>query len=189
MHILSSSDAVRMAMSASGTVWVLASDPRTDFIVPLFLVVVTLALVGRLLRARSTRKKRKRIPIPAPLVPPRSQIVGDARKIQWRQDVTGFGQNQRSTAVCTFRIERFDEQGNPLQPVMVEIRSQSGFTGDLSEGDRVSLYEEKRTPNGGFVAPAIRNLSTGGVFGAKSEVDDGLIDVPQGHQSTVHEGN
>jgi hypothetical protein len=159
--------------------WVLAAGTDTAFVFVflLLLIVCVLVLSVGAVRAFLARRSRSKDSTSTPDARPqnaRPQIVGEARKIQWRQDVTGSGQHKVSTAVCTFRIERFDEQGNPHQPVVIEIGSRHGFAGDLAEGDRVWLYEQKRAVSGAVVAGAVRNLSTGGIFGAKGSD----IDVP-----------
>jgi hypothetical protein len=79
---------------------------------------------------------------------------------------------------CTFRLERFDEKGDSLPAITVEIRSVTGFAGDLSEGDKISVYEQKRAATGGIVTAAVRNVSTGGIFGKRDKVDARRIDVP-----------
>lgn len=112
----------------------------------------------------------------------KEEVVGEARKIQrhqhraksWR---TGWNYEE-TTDVCTFLIERFDHEGNPLQPVAVEIRARSGFTGALNEGDTVSLYDRARAPSGVVRADAVRNKSTGGIFGNRRKVDRGRARVP-----------
>jgi hypothetical protein len=170
-------DVARMTLPTPGTTGILAAGADYSLLVLVLIALCVLAVVSLLERRRMSKSSRNTHPQPQPQ--PRPQVIGEARTIQWRQDTTGSPPYQKSTGVCTFRIERFDEQGNSLRPLMIEIRSESGFTGDLSEGDRVSLYEKKQaSPNGGYVVHAVRNLNTGGVFGTKSEVDHGLIDVP-----------
>lgn len=127
----------------------------------------------------------------------RSQIIGDVRKIQWRQEhrkkmVSPPGSPPETVEVCTFRVEGADKDGNPRHLVTIEIRSESGFAGDLSEGDQITLYAGTRSPSGSINTSAVRNLTTGGIFGDKKKVNRGSVDVPPAHdanQTTQNLGN
>src|SRR5262245_37349608 len=63
-------------------------------------------------------------------------ISGDVRGFQTRTESRGPQHPQY--IVWTFRVERFDSDGNQLPPVPVEMRSKS-FQGFINEGDRVGI--------------------------------------------------
>jgi hypothetical protein len=135
------------------------------------LVIVVLLIISLLVYLLVIIGKRSRRAQP--------EIVGVVRQIQWHKD--------RTRDVCTFRLVGLDEKGGlgdyykkwgSLQAVTVEIRSRTGFAGDLSPGDRISMYGYKRAARGVFVTSAVRNISTGGIFGERENVDAKRIDVP-----------
>jgi hypothetical protein len=60
--------------------------------------------------------------------------------------------------IWTFVLERFDEQGNRLAPVPVEMRA-LGFEGFIRDGDRVEIHGKWK--QGEIFRPKeVRNLST-----------------------------
>ena len=113
------------------------------------------------------------------------ELRGVARNVQIRQErfmpaISSNGQ-ERTREVCSLSLERFDREGNPEPHVTIEIRSGSGFAGGLSEGDHIAVYDKKRARSGAIETNAVRNLSTGGVFGDRNKVNArwlGRVDVP-----------
>jgi hypothetical protein len=114
-----------------------------------------------------------------------TELRGVARNVQIRQErfmpaISSNGQ-ERTREVCSVRLERFDHEGNALAPVAIEIRSGSGFAGDLTEGDHIAVYDRKRGRSGAIETNAVRNVTTGGVFGDRNKVNGrwwGKVDVP-----------
>jgi len=98
-----------------------------------------------------------------------SSIVGEVRDFQSRQETRGAGQSSTSIIVWSFRVVRFDDQGNAITPVPVEIRSYS-IRGVLSDGDRVEI-QERWTPGKTLRPRRLRNLTTGGGIEAKRSRD------------------
>lgn len=93
----------------------------------------------------------------------RGSIVGEARGVQERQE--GGSSAPQPSIIWSFRVERYDEAGNRLPPVPVEMRG-IGFDGFIREGDRVEVsgtWREGRTIRTNWV----RNLTTGAVVRAK----------------------
>jgi hypothetical protein len=110
----------------------------------------------------------------------RAQIIGTVRKIDWRDEERKHkftGKPSDAVKVCIFRIEGTDKDGNPQYLATIEIRSESGFLGSLSEGDRIAVYDTDRNASGSISTSAVRNLMTGGIFGAKKELNRGF-EVP-----------
>src|SRR5262245_31887890 len=80
------------------------------------------------------RGRRRRMPTQKASTPMESEVVGTVGGFQARTESGGQFQNQ----VWTFRVERFDAEGNRLQPIPVEIRFRE-IRGFISEGDRVRI--------------------------------------------------
>ena len=66
---------------------------------------------------------------------------------------------QNQVIVLAFNVERFDEGGNRLPPVPVELRGRS-LRGGLNEGDRVELAAAS-AQDGTVRVDRVRNLTTG----------------------------
>jgi len=88
-------------------------------------------------------------------------VVGQVRGIQQRTE--GYGEHGFS--VLTFRVERYDDAGNRLQPVSVQLRA-PGYDGALSEGDEVRVAG--RWKNGTLHTSRVDNLTTGASVAGKS---------------------
>jgi hypothetical protein len=72
---------------------------------------------------------------------------------------------KQSRSIWTFRLERYDPQGNRLAPVQVEMRGLA-FEGSLTDGDSVRVTGRWR---GGVIrASEVENLTTGALVRAKS---------------------
>lgn len=96
----------------------------------------------------------------------KDSIVGEAHNIQHRQE-----QEARSE-ILTFRVERYDRDGNRLQPVPVEMRSYS-ITGFINEGDQVRV---SGTWEGGLLrAKRADNATTGAVVEAKTSAGGRVV--------------
>lgn len=88
--------------------------------------------------------------------PPRGRatVQGQVRGINERSETY----NENTNQVLTFRIERYDAQGNRFRPVAVQLRS-SGYDGSISEGDEVRV--SGRYQDGVLHSGHIENLTTG----------------------------
>lgn len=83
-------------------------------------------------------------------------ITGEARNVQLRSQTGGGG---LSIDILTFLVERFDEAGDRLTPIPVEVRGT--VEGVLNEGDRVQIDASWRA--GQTLEPEkFLNLTTGG---------------------------
>lgn len=100
------------------------------------------------------------------------QVRGMAHKIQFRREAARvyMGLTPPIIDICTFRIQCFDEKGNPAAVAGVELRSKCGFAGDLTEGDMVCVYDT-RSKGGTISTTAVRNLTTQAVFGNSDEAN------------------
>lgn len=72
---------------------------------------------------------------------------------------------QQSESIWSFRIERYDDAGNRVLLVPVEMRGLS-FEGSLSDGDLVRAHGRAR--GGTFHAREVENLTTGATIQAKT---------------------
>lgn len=83
-------------------------------------------------------------------------------KIVW--NVRGLGQRtaQPNMQVYSFRVERFDAQGNRLPAVTVEMKG-IGFEGSLNEGDQVRI-DRKPRPGKTIRIKELMNLTAGSIF-------------------------
>lgn len=108
-----------------------------------------------------------------------TEVRGMAHKIQFRREAARvyMGLTPPVIDICTFRIQSFDEKGNPTGVAGVELRSNCGFAGDLSDGDMVSVYDT-RSKGGTISATVIRNLTTQAVFGNRDEANKRNAKVP-----------
>ncbi len=104
-------------------------------------------------------------------------VTGEIRKIDKRKEKTAWWKGEEDT-IYSFVVERFDEQGNAGPSVGVEIMSKSGFDGLLSEGDQVTFFADKRMPSGALKVGALRNLTTGTLFGERRAVKRGDVPAP-----------
>jgi hypothetical protein len=97
----------------------------------------------------------------------RSAITGEARGFQSRTE--SRGPQSPAEIVWTFRVERYDTDGNRLPPVPVEMRSDS-FEGFINEGDVVAVPGRWR--EGQILhATTLRNITTGALVTARSGVN------------------
>jgi hypothetical protein len=78
---------------------------------------------------------------------------GEARQVS--------GQGQPQVGKIGFRFQRYDREGNPQQPVQVEMLLKPGSPPGISEGDRVKIVFGKWTSQGTFRATRIKNITTG----------------------------
>lgn len=108
-------------------------------------------------------------PTPPPPAAPRAPaasrpgaVTGVARAIRERSEQSS---NSETEHIVTFRVERFDDQGQALAPVPVEMRGLQ-FRGVLSDGDWVEIEGGFR-PGQTLTPRAVQNLTTGGAFHAK----------------------
>ena len=95
---------------------------------------------------------------PAAAAPPTSaavgSIVGTVRGLQVRAEP-----GEQAHTVWSFNLERFDELGNSLQPVPVEMRGLR-FVGAIRNGEEVEAPGPWR-PGETLHATRVRNLTTG----------------------------
>jgi len=85
-------------------------------------------------------------------------VCGVARAVQVR------ALHEQREEVLTFRVERYDQSGNRLAPVGVELRGYRG--GHLGDGEEVEVTG--RWSKGTLLASRIANLSTGADLGGRS---------------------
>jgi hypothetical protein len=91
----------------------------------------------------------------------RATVSGQARGIQQRTESIGSG----SLGVWTFRIERYDRDGNRLPPIPAQMRGVV-FEGSVSEGDEVRVIGVWK--DGTLHSERVENLTTGAAFKVKS---------------------
>jgi hypothetical protein len=83
-------------------------------------------------------------------------IVGEVRGFQTRTE--NKGRDAGNVIVWTFRLQRYDNSGNELPPLPVEMRGKR-FQGFINEGDRVEVHG--RWKEGRAVrAKQVHNLTT-----------------------------
>ncbi len=83
-------------------------------------------------------------------------IAGEVRGFQTRTE--NKGRNAGNLIVWTFRLQRYDDAGNELPPLPVEMRGKR-FDGFINEGDRVEVHG--RWKEGRDVrAKRVHNLTT-----------------------------
>ncbi len=103
---------------------------------------------------------------------PRQSISFDAPLLEQRKGRAGAEGNvadlrQRiethrrlpTIQIVNFRLERYDERGNRLQPVPVELRGIT-ITGHIANGERVQV--EGKYHNGTLYTDLVKNVTTGG---------------------------
>jgi hypothetical protein len=94
-------------------------------------------LVRRLVRGTPSSKapmKPENTPANPDAIGENQMVVGTVGGFQVRNEPYG----QASKTVWTFRIERFDAEGNRLPPVPVEMKA-TKLSGFVTDGDRVSV--------------------------------------------------
>jgi hypothetical protein len=64
-----------------------------------------------------------------------STLQGIVRHFQQRTETTI---RRRQLTIWTFRLERYDQRGNPLPPIPVQMRARR-FEGSVNDGDKVTL--------------------------------------------------
>lgn len=74
--------------------------------------------------------------------------------------------SEKEADVLHFRVERYDQNGNRLRPVPVELRSWTGFQGSLNEGDQVRVFG--RWKDGQLCCNRVNNLTTGASLGKRA---------------------
>jgi hypothetical protein len=132
------------------------------------------------------RRKRRHVPpaaSPRRLEPPGAHRAAEpvatddsgtpAGVVRGLRERTEQSDDQRSEHVVTFRIERHDARGAPLQPIPVEMRGRR-FEGVIQEGDWVELPPDWR-PGATMRVRRVHNLSTGSSFTARG--DSGAVKV------------
>lgn len=93
---------------------------------------------------------------------------GQVRAVQQRTETDG---QNGSAVVLTFRLERYDDAGDRLRPIPVQVRAPA-FDGALSEGDQVQVFGTWK--DGTLHSKRIVNLTTGATVKAQS-MAKGLI--------------
>jgi hypothetical protein len=88
------------------------------------------------------------------------KAAGVARSVNMRSETFGQGASRQ---VLTFRLEQYDDNGNRMTPLPVEMRVLS-LMGQLSEGEQVMVRGRWR--HGVIRVRRIHNLSTGAVITA-----------------------
>ncbi len=87
-----------------------------------------------------------------------NRVIGEVREFRERRETEG----NFTWTIWSFRVERYDESGNRMQPVPVEIRGMK-FEGTISEGDWVELPELWKP--GEVASPKkFTNLTTGAII-------------------------
>jgi hypothetical protein len=89
-----------------------------------------------------------------------SEIEGQVRAITSRPRQAGGGGED----IWTFRVERYDDAGNRVLFVPVEMQGYT-FEGSLAEGDWIRLRGSLK--RGTFRASKVENLTTGATVSAK----------------------
>ena len=89
-------------------------------------------------------------------------VVGQIRGIHHRTESYGQG---GSAEVWTFRLERYDDGGNRLPPVPVQLRGHA-FEGALHEGDEVRVTG--RWKDGTLHSARVENRTTGAIVKPRS---------------------
>ena len=92
---------------------------------------------------------------------PSGTVVGQAHRIEARTETIGQGTHQ---TVVTFRVERYDDAGNQILMVPVQMKGLS-YEGSVSEGDWVQVGGRRRA--GTLHAKELKNLTTGAVVKTK----------------------
>jgi hypothetical protein len=93
-------------------------------------------------------------------------VVGEARSFQVRVE-PDLLDRQRQWMVWTFRLERFDNAGNRLNPVLVQMRGLR-FEGGISDGDWVAVGGAA-SADGIIHVDGVRNLTTGALVQATGD--------------------
>jgi len=104
-----------------------------------------------------------------------NRVIGEVREFRERREPEG----PNTWVIWSFRVERYDESGNQMQPVPVEIKGMK-FEGTISDGDWVELPEPWKP--GEVASPKkFDNLTTGAKisgsvpFGTKIGITCGWI--------------
>lgn len=94
-------------------------------------------------------------------LPSTSVVEGQARGLQSRSELKGENYQQE---IWNFRVERYDDAGNRVLLVPVEMRGRS-FEGSISDGEWVRVHG--RYKRGTFRASVVDNLTTGATVRAR----------------------
>jgi hypothetical protein len=100
-------------------------------------------------------------------------LTGEARSVEWRMESGG----NVNIKVFSFRVQRYDNLGNPMEPIPVQMRGVV-FTGTIQEGDKVCIPGEWKV--GHLLQPKkIDNLTTKSVFkpGRKISKTERVLDI------------
>jgi hypothetical protein len=101
------------------------------------------------------------MPVPQRRMPFKGvKAAGVARSVNLRSETFGQGASRQ---ILTFRLEQYDDHGNRMTPIPVEMRVLS-VMGQLSEGEQVMV--KGRWRHGVLRTRRIHNLSTGAVITA-----------------------
>lgn len=110
------------------------------------------------------RLSYERRPATAAFVADTRAYVGVARAVQLRTEPRG----QTTLQVLSFRLDRFDDEGRPLQSIRVEMRGVS-LRGSVSDGETVEVPGGSRAGQL-LKARRIQNVSTGSPVLATSSI-------------------
>lgn len=91
-------------------------------------------------------------------------VEGQVRGVQLRTEQQG---EKNSQEILSFRVERYDESGNRVQLIPVEMRGY-GMEGSISDGD--SVRGTGTMKSGTFRMNEAQNLTTGARVRAKKTV-------------------
>lgn len=92
-----------------------------------------------------------------------AELVGQVRAFQSRTEP--YGESSQRT-IWNFRVERFDDDGNLVLRVPVEMRGLS-FQGSIADGDTVRVAGRER--HGTVRARRVENRTTGAVVTARDQ--------------------
>lgn len=92
-----------------------------------------------------------------------AELVGQVRAFQSRTEP--YGESSQRT-IWSFRVERFDDDGNLVLRVPVEMRGIT-FRGSIAEGDSVRVTGRHR--HGTVRARRVENLTTGATIEARDQ--------------------
>ena len=90
---------------------------------PVFAICTIISIVLFIIRKRTK------------LVHQKFAIIGYVKNIKERSEKKGIND---TLTIMTFHVERFDQQGNRIAPIPVEMKGMS-FSGSINEGDHVGI--------------------------------------------------
>jgi hypothetical protein len=163
----------RAPRSAGRTAWALLA---TVLLIPatgMFLMLATALATGEVVPEDWPFVLLFAVPAPVLLVAAvrawrgrvlRGALAGEVRGLQQRSERAPFGPEGEMWTVVSFRLERFDEAGNRITPVPVELRGLR-FTGTLNEGDWVEV-EAQEHPGEAHRVEKVFDATTGTMVAA-----------------------